>query len=117
MIEPAFETLLVAAIRRATLTEARRPAARQAAIALSAVAVRAQEEHRAAFAGVTKPLPPNYFSMYRHASSQAALDNGNGFVARLEPARWLPDEGCHNGTPSLATAGFRSASRLRSHIT
>lgn len=81
MIEPTFKTLLVATIGRAMLTEARLPAAGEAAIALSAVTVGAQEEHRPAFDGMTKPLPQNCFPVPRHASSQAALDNGTGFVA------------------------------------
>jgi hypothetical protein len=77
MIEPSFEALLIAAISRAMLTEAGLPAASQAAIALPAVAVRAQEEHRPALPGTAKPLPQNHFPMGRHASSQAALDNGD----------------------------------------
>ena len=81
MIEPPLGTLLVAAVGRAMLAEAGLPAASPTAIALSTVAVRAQEKHRAAFADMTKPLPQNYFRMRRHASSQAVLDNGQGFVA------------------------------------
>lgn len=81
MIEPAFETLLVAPIGRAMLAQTRRPAALQAAIALAAVTVRAQQEHRATFVGVTEPLSQNYFRVCRHVPSQAALDNGTSFVA------------------------------------
>ena len=81
MIEPSFGALLVAAIGRAMLTEAGLPAAEDAAITLPVVTVRAQEEHRAAFAGMTKPLPQNCFPMGRHASSPAALDKDQSFVA------------------------------------
>jgi hypothetical protein len=88
VIEPSLGTLLVAAIGRAVLTQLRRPAALHAAIALSTVAVRAHQEQRPTFVGVTEPLPQNYFAMRRHASSPAALDKGKSFVARLEPARW-----------------------------
>lgn len=69
MIEPPLGTLLVAAIGRTMLTQAGLPAASPAAIALPTVTMRAQEKHRAAFAGMTKPLPQNCFRMRRHASS------------------------------------------------
>lgn len=78
MIEPSFETLLVAAIGRAMLVEAGLLPAGKAAIALAAVTMRAQEEHGPAFAGMAKPLPQNHFLMGRHLSSQAALDSDNG---------------------------------------
>jgi hypothetical protein len=44
-------------------------------------------------------------------ASPCALAGGTGQWllnrGRLEPVcLWLPDEGCHTGTPSLATAGF-----------
>ncbi len=81
MIEPAFETLLIAPIGRAMLAQTCRSAALQAAIALAAVTARAQEEHRATFVGVTEPLSQDYFRVRRHVPSQAALDNGTGFVA------------------------------------
>jgi hypothetical protein len=81
MIQPAFETPLITPIGRAMLAQTRRPAALQAAIALAAVTTRAQQEHRATFVGVTEPLSQNYFPVRRHVPSQAALDNGTGFVA------------------------------------
>ena len=57
VVEPAFRTLLIAVVGRPVLPAAGFGAARRTAIALSAVAMRAQEKHRAAFAGQTKPLP------------------------------------------------------------
>ena len=81
MIEPSFRTLLVAAVGAAPLAKSGLLAAGQAAVALSAITVRAEKESRAAFAGQAKPLPQNHFARNRHASSQAGLDNGNGFVA------------------------------------
>ena len=82
MIELAFEALLVALISGTPLSAAGLQAAWLAAVAMSAIAVRADEEYRVA--GLTKanPLPQNRFAMnHRHASSQAELDNGTGLVA------------------------------------
>jgi hypothetical protein len=45
------------------------------------IAVGAQKEQRTAFTDATKPLPENYFDMFRHASPQPVLDNGDCFVA------------------------------------
>jgi hypothetical protein len=82
MIEPTFGALLVALIGGPPLPAAGLQAALLAAVAMSAIAVRADEEYRVA--GLTKanPLPQNRFAMnHRHASSQAELDNGTGLVA------------------------------------
>jgi hypothetical protein len=57
VIEPPLGALLVAAIGRAMLPEAGLPPAGQAAIALPAVTVRAQEEHGPAIAAMAKSLP------------------------------------------------------------
>lgn len=81
MIEPSFRALLMSAISQAPLLQTGLLSAGEAAIALSMIAAGAQEEKRAAFTGATKPLPKNYFALSRHASPQAVLDNGNGFVA------------------------------------
>ena len=81
MIEASFRALLMAAIGGAPLTQARLLPAWIAAIALSAIAFRAEEEHRAAFGNNAKPLSQNHFAMRRHADCVAALDNGAGFVA------------------------------------
>ena len=82
MIEPAFRTLLVAAIGAVPLTKPGLLAAGEAAITLSAITIRTEKEHRAAFTAQTKPLPENHFAMNRHACSQAELDMDSGFVAR-----------------------------------
>jgi len=53
-----------------------------AAVAVSAIAVRADEENRVAALTKANPLPQNRFAMnHRHASSQAGRDNGSGLVA------------------------------------
>ena len=59
MIESAFHALLVAAVGAAALAAAGFEAAREAAIALSAVAVLADPEHRvtASAAADADPLP------------------------------------------------------------
>jgi len=81
MILPSFRTVLVTAVGTAALMEPGLITAGETAIALSAVAVRTEIEHRMAFAARANPLPENHFAMLRHAPSQAGLDNGNGFVA------------------------------------
>jgi hypothetical protein len=81
MIEPTFRTLLVPAIRAAPLTAPGLVTAGEAAIALSAIAVRAKKEHRATFAAQANSLPENDLSLTRHAPSQAGLDNDNRCVS------------------------------------
>ena len=82
MIELPFGALLVASIGGPPLLAAGCLAAVLAAVAMSAIAVRTDEENRVAALTKTKPLPQNCFAMnHRHASSQAELDNGTGLVA------------------------------------
>ena len=82
MIEPSFGALLVAAVGAPPLLAAGLLAALVAAVAMSAIAVRADEENRVAVLTKANPLPQNRFAMNRrHASSQAELDNGSGLVA------------------------------------
>jgi hypothetical protein len=81
MIETSFRAPLVAAVGLAPLLPPGSGTASEAAIALSAITAGAKEEHRAAFAVLANSLPENHFAMNRHAPPQAALDNGNGFVA------------------------------------
>jgi hypothetical protein len=81
MIEPAFGAVVVPTVGTAVLTVLGLIAAGEAAIALSAVTVRTEIEHRTTFTAQANPLPENQFAMSCHASSQAGLDNGNGFVA------------------------------------
>ena len=82
MIEPPFRALLVAAVGAPPLLAAGLLAAWFAAVAMSAITVRADEENRLATLTKANPLPQNRFAMNnRHASSQAELDNGTGLVA------------------------------------
>jgi hypothetical protein len=82
MIELPFGALLVASVGAPPLLLAGLLAALVAAVAVSAVTVRADEENRVAALTKANPLPQNRFAMnHRHASSQAGLDNGSGLVA------------------------------------
>jgi fatty acid desaturase len=82
MIELPFGALLVAAIGAPPLLAAGLLAALVATVAVSAIAMRADEENRVAALTQAKPLPQNRFAMnHRHASSRAGLDNGSGPVA------------------------------------
>ena len=83
MIEPPFRALLVPFVGLAPLLTAGLFAAFDAAIAVSAIAVRADEKHRMTASAETRPLEENCFVAMnrRHALSQAGLDNGVRFVA------------------------------------
>jgi len=82
MIEPPFQAPLVAPVGGLTLPAASLVAALGAAVAVSSVAVCADEENRLAALTKAEPLPQNRFAVnHRHASSQAGLDNGSGLVA------------------------------------
>jgi hypothetical protein len=82
MVELPFGTILVASVGAPLLLPAGLLAALVAAIAVSAVAVRADEENRVAALTKANSLPQNRFAMHhRHTSSQAGLDNGSGLVA------------------------------------
>ena len=82
MIELPFGALLVTAIGAPPLLAAGLLAALVATVAVSAIAMRADEENRVAALTQAKPLPQNRFAMnHRHASSRAGLDNGSGPVA------------------------------------
>ena len=78
VVEPAFGTLLIAAVGRPVLPAPGFAAARKAAIALSAVTMCANPEHRLASLAAANALPENHFSMNRHPPPQADFDNGNG---------------------------------------
>jgi hypothetical protein len=81
MIESSLGALLVPTIGTSSLAEPGLMAAGQAAIALPTVTVRAEKEYGAAFVTQANPQPEHRFAVNRHAPSQAALDNGNNFVA------------------------------------
>jgi hypothetical protein len=78
VIESALQTPLVAAIGLAVLPAPNFGAAGRAAIALSAIAVRANPEHRLASLAATNSRPEYHFSMDRHPPTQADFDNGHG---------------------------------------
>jgi hypothetical protein len=77
MVQPSFRASLVAAVGAASLLEPRFTAASGAAIALSAITMLADPEHREASTAAANPLPENHFAMSRHRRPQAGLDNGN----------------------------------------
>ncbi len=82
MIEPSLAAPLVTPVGGPPLLAAGLFAAWGAAVAVSAITVRADEENRLALLPEAKPLPQNRFAMnHRHAPSQTELDNGNGLVA------------------------------------
>lgn len=80
MIEPAFCTLLVAAVGGSALLAPGFQTARDAAITLPAIAVSTNPEHRMASLAATNSLPENRFAMNHHPPTQADFDNGNGFM-------------------------------------
>jgi hypothetical protein len=77
MVQSSFRTPLVPAVGAASLPEAGFSAASGAAIAVSAIAVRTDPEHRVATTAAANPLPENHFAMSRHPCLRAGLDNGN----------------------------------------
>ena len=81
MVEPSFRTLLMSAIGSAPLPLPRLITASEAAVALSAIAMRTEKEHCEAVVEQANPLPENCFPMRHHASPQGVLDNGSRFVA------------------------------------
>jgi len=114
MVELPFGALLVSSVGASPLLAAGLLAAFFVAVAMSAIAVRADEENRVAALTMANPLPQNRFTMnHRHASSQAGLDNGNGLVAGWNqlclvlPVEWLP-----NTEPCRANGRVPSISRL-----
>ena len=81
MVEPAFHALLVQSIGPAPLLGSILLAASDAAIAVSAVAVRADEKHRATLFARANSLPENRFAVNRRLPpSPAGLDNSSSFV-------------------------------------
>jgi len=60
VVEPAFQTLLIAAVGRPVLPAPGFGAAHRAAIALSAIAMRTNPEHRLTSLAAANALPENY---------------------------------------------------------
>jgi hypothetical protein len=114
MIEPSFGALLVAGVGAPSLVEAGTLTAWGAAVALSAIAVRADEEHCVTLATEANSLPEYRFAVNcRHAPSQAGLDNGTGFVAGWNQLSLvLPVERLPNSEPCRSNGRVPSASRL-----
>ena len=77
VIQPSFRASLVSAVGAAPLLEPGLHAASRVAIALSAITVTADPEHRVASNAAANPLPENHFAMSRHPCPQTGLDNGN----------------------------------------
>jgi len=77
MIEPALRTPLVAAVGSTVLSAPGRTAAHRAAIALSAITVLTDPEHRLTSSAAANPLPQNHFARKRHARPRRGLDNGS----------------------------------------
>jgi hypothetical protein len=82
MIESSLAAPLVAPVGGPPLLASGLLAALGAAVAVSAITVRAEEENRLALLTKANSLPQNRLAMnHRHAPSQAELDNGSGLVA------------------------------------
>jgi|SRR5690242_18432359 len=77
MIESSFRAPLMAAVGPASLLESGLSTAGTTAIAVSAITVLADPEHRVAFTTAANPLPKNHFAMSRHPCARVGLDNGN----------------------------------------
>ena len=110
VVEPAFGTLLIAAVGRPVLPAPGFAAARRAAVALSAVAMYTNPEHRLASLAAANPLPENHFCMNRHPPRQADFDNSNGSCqgkTSLDGDLFM--KGCRARTPLLRSAGFSAA--------
>jgi hypothetical protein len=90
MIKPAFATSLVPAVGISALLAAYFRAAGGAAIALPAITMRTDPEHRLASLAAANSLPENYFSMRLHPPTQADFDNGNDSCQGRNQLRWWP---------------------------
>lgn len=82
VVEPAFGTLLIAAVGRPVLPAPGFAAARRAAIALTTITMCTNPERRLAPLAAANALPENHFSMNGHPPTQADFDNGNGSCQR-----------------------------------
>ena len=102
MIEPSFRAVLMTAVGSPPLSQPRRSAAFRTAIAMSAITVLTDPEHRPA--ADTESLPQNH-AMCRHFPSADGLDNG-GRSCQVRPCQsvtclWSPNRdlsGCTDGS-------------------
>ena len=81
MIEPPLPALLVPAVGASPLVATGGGAAGGSAIAVSAVAMQTDPEHRVTTGANTNALPKNHFAVSRHACTPTGVDDGLGFVA------------------------------------
>ena len=110
VIQTAFWTPLVPAVGIAALLASGVRAAAGAAIALAAITMHTDPEHRLASLVAANSLPENYFSLRLHPPPQADFDKGNDSCQGRNQLRWWPShEGCRARTPLLRTAGFSTA--------
>jgi hypothetical protein len=87
MIELPFGALPVSSVGASPLLTAGLLAALVATVAVSPIAMRADEENRVAALTQASPLPQNRFAMnHRHASSPAGTGQRQWSRARLKPA-------------------------------
>jgi len=77
MVQSSFGAPLMAAVRAPSLLDPGLSAASGVAIALSAITMLTEPDHRLASAAAANPLPENHLTMSRHPCPQARLDNGN----------------------------------------
>jgi hypothetical protein len=77
MIEPTLRAQRVPAIGTPPLLAAALIPAGRAAIALGAIAVLTDPEHRVALPAAANPLPENRFAVIRHPRRQTGVDNGS----------------------------------------
>jgi len=114
----AFQAALIAAVGFTVLPETRCRTATLAAIALSAITMRADEEQRVAIAAQTKPRAENRIAVFHHAPSGRALTTAViSWQVRTSFHAWWP---CHKRLPSWnpagCTAGFYFASKDTLHL-
>lgn len=103
MIELPFGALLVAFVGLPPLLSAGLIAAGDAAIAVPAIAVRAEEKHGVAVLPETNSMKENRFAVNRrHAWLQARLDNGTRFVAGWNQPCLVNHEGCRTQNPAAS---------------
>ena len=76
MVQPSFRAPLVTAVGAASLLEPGLGTARRAAIALPAITVLTDPEHRVASTAGANPLPENHVARNGHAHPRTGLDNG-----------------------------------------
>jgi hypothetical protein len=115
VIQAALDALLVAAIGTAPLLESDLAATSGTAVALSAITVPANAEHRLAAAAAADPLVENG-CVNRHARRTAGLDNGcESWQVRTSSSVVTCSAGCPAGAPPLTTAGLHPPSLTTVH--